>query len=358
MERGQHQQHCGADTRYVHKSQARVSFSGNILKSISSMRSKNLKEFCKGFDIAVESIHEAANLTSLFAAIAEYEANRPTFRDKKRKAVVEGGAHACGLLKKYWKPGQSVQDLFEEIHVFADSLKKNGPGEYTRSHDTPLIRTTCVVPDVWRVGEIVPRPPDLEVTGPPSDFETDSDADTVQTRIRRGNQRAQGTSLSPYQNNVSLIQGEGGPQKECSSISKDVYFYGPDDQMALGEDQTSRLAELTTKERAHQPGKGIVPTQRQNRSGKSFRCELCHKSFMRSWNLSEHRLTHDRIRKRPYVCAQPDCARSFTRKPDLNRHKGIHSNSGKFECGKCHKRFARNDILKRYVLHQGQTSTF
>ncbi|KAL3479735.1 hypothetical protein BJX99DRAFT_60528 [Aspergillus californicus] len=52
----------------------------------------------------------------------------------------------------------------------------------------------------------------------------------------------------------------------------------------------------------------------------------------------------------PFICAQPNCDKSFLRKEHLNRHLATHTNSRPHKCFICGRSFSRSDTLNRHVL--------
>ncbi|KAG0316957.1 hypothetical protein BGZ99_006569 [Dissophora globulifera] len=75
-----------------------------------------------------------------------------------------------------------------------------------------------------------------------------------------------------------------------------------------------------------------------------FQCQLCHKRFLRQYNLNAHHKTHSL--ERAYRCH--DCPRSFLRPYDLSRHQRIHSKDKPYSCEICDMVFIRNDAIWRH----------
>ena len=57
------------------------------------------------------------------------------------------------------------------------------------------------------------------------------------------------------------------------------------------------------------------------RSNKSFKCDVCHKTFVSNYKLEAHRRTH--TGEKPFQC--DICEKSFTQKGTLDKHKRIHT---------------------------------
>ncbi|VDB93509.1 unnamed protein product [Peniophora sp. CBMAI 1063] len=56
-------------------------------------------------------------------------------------------------------------------------------------------------------------------------------------------------------------------------------------------------------------------------SRRKHQCPNCPRAFARAFNLKTHMETHNPNRAKPYVCPHRSCARSFSRKHDLQRHR-------------------------------------
>ena len=117
------------------------------------------------------------------------------------------------------------------------------------------------------------------------------------------------------------------------------------------------------------------PKNDQNDTGRSFKCEICHKEFTRPDLLNEHVDNHvcepDSSRdvsqeteqssnaemhmpERPFPCkiqhrfACKICGKRYTKKSNLQRHMWRHTDDA-YECELCQKLFTRVDLLKQHV---------
>ncbi|CAL8130985.1 unnamed protein product [Orchesella dallaii] len=81
---------------------------------------------------------------------------------------------------------------------------------------------------------------------------------------------------------------------------------------------------------------------------KKYRCEICTKSFIYNYQLTEHLQIHNPSRPRPYFCAI--CQKDFTTAYHLERHvQDIHEKIKKYSCVFCEKQFARADKLNEHI---------
>ncbi|CAL1296246.1 unnamed protein product [Larinioides sclopetarius] len=87
-----------------------------------------------------------------------------------------------------------------------------------------------------------------------------------------------------------------------------------------------------------------------NRGQKSFRCEICKKSFSRKHNLKQHSRIHSGVK--PFTCNI--CHKAFFYKCNLVTHLRTHSDDNPFTCDICHKAFfSKFNLLIHFRIHSG-----
>ncbi|NXN32687.1 SP9 factor, partial [Nycticryphes semicollaris] len=71
-------------------------------------------------------------------------------------------------------------------------------------------------------------------------------------------------------------------------------------------------------------------------------------------STSQHLLTQEGFKPRPFVCNWLFCGKRFTRSDELQRHLRTHTGEKRFACPVCNKRFMRSDHLSKHIkTHNG-----
>ncbi|KAF0758747.1 zinc finger protein OZF-like [Aphis craccivora] len=89
---------------------------------------------------------------------------------------------------------------------------------------------------------------------------------------------------------------------------------------------------------------------------KSFKCDVCQKAFKFKSGLLSHEMIHTGVK--PFKCDPfkcDVCQRDFKKKSDLTKHSMNHTGLTSFQCDVCHKAFVRIYNLKRHIMkiHNG-----
>uniref|UniRef100_A0AAG5CPP1 Uncharacterized protein n=1 Tax=Anopheles atroparvus TaxID=41427 RepID=A0AAG5CPP1_ANOAO len=83
---------------------------------------------------------------------------------------------------------------------------------------------------------------------------------------------------------------------------------------------------------------------------RSYKCELCEKSFFTSGTLQSHRKIHT---TKQYQCQT--CRKMFLRQSDLLGHQTTHLDERPFSCKLCDKRFkSKNHLRNHQYVHTGE----
>lgn len=84
---------------------------------------------------------------------------------------------------------------------------------------------------------------------------------------------------------------------------------------------------------------------------KNIKCDICHLTFMFSYQLQAHRLTHT-LGQKPFHCTI--CGKSFTSKYYLKQHEWVHNPVTPFRCRFCGKGYSSEGYFKRHELSHAQ----
>lgn len=85
------------------------------------------------------------------------------------------------------------------------------------------------------------------------------------------------------------------------------------------------------------------------KSSKSYKCTVCSKVFVNSYNLNRHMKSHSGFQ--PYECIYQDCRKRFNYNYHLKRHMDTHTGERPFACTwpNCDQRFNRKYNLNRHL---------
>lgn len=84
---------------------------------------------------------------------------------------------------------------------------------------------------------------------------------------------------------------------------------------------------------------------------KTFKCQLCHRSFNYKHVLQNHMRTH--TGEKPYECL--DCGKRFTRDHHLKTHIRLHTGERPYQCKQCNQTFVQVANLRRHMrVHTGK----
>lgn len=85
---------------------------------------------------------------------------------------------------------------------------------------------------------------------------------------------------------------------------------------------------------------------------KSFKCQLCHRSFNYKHVLQNHMRTH--TGEKPYGCTE--CGKRFTRDHHLKTHLRLHTGERPYQCKLCNQTFVQVANLRRHMrVHTGKS---
>lgn len=87
---------------------------------------------------------------------------------------------------------------------------------------------------------------------------------------------------------------------------------------------------------------------------KKWRCQECDKAFSRKEHLTQHKVTHTKIKA--HICTYPGCRKAYTQKGGLTRHIAItHKGERRFACESCDLRFGTHYELECHERkHSGE----
>ena len=149
---------------------------------------------------------------------------------------------------------------------------------------------------------------------------------------------------------ISIVDNDGYLEVEFDQENDcEIPASAKDNVVEIGEcneeSQMTRRSQMSSKKATSPPATG---SKLKNRS---FKCELCPRSFIRKSQLKNHQPIH--TQEQPFHCVE--CGKRFKRFNHLVRHEAIHSGVKRFKCKLCGNKFYRSDYLKVHLRkHTGE----
>ncbi|XP_075153921.1 hamlet isoform X2 [Haematobia irritans] len=153
-----------------------------------------------------------------------------------------------------------------------------------------------------------------------------------------------GQTITPYDHNDSLINGEGHTgssihSNEDRSERDNVSFYGSN----ITHDD-----EYNHKDNKDKSLDNLDPSLSDDENGFDIRCEVCDKTFVELERLDDHLIGAHHFRKDEFLCEL--CSKRFCHRPVLLKHRALaHNEIRKYPCENCTKVFCDPSNLQRHI---------
>ncbi|XP_053679028.1 zinc finger protein 22-like [Anopheles nili] len=131
-------------------------------------------------------------------------------------------------------------------------------------------------------------------------------------------------------------------------------------------DEIAIVAKPTDAELNSEPEEQVVNSVRETAAKnnkrnletkvKSFKCDVCAKSFSQSQTLRRHYRMHDESGNMKKSCLL--CSRQFLRSDDLKRHIRTHTGERPYKCKLCTKSYKQSSELKEHTLTHSDEKHF
>uniref|UniRef100_A0AAY5L6U7 C2H2-type domain-containing protein n=1 Tax=Esox lucius TaxID=8010 RepID=A0AAY5L6U7_ESOLU len=145
-------------------------------------------------------------------------------------------------------------------------------------------------------------------------------------------------SLTKHQLSNKACEGQH-KCKECGKVFR--HAQSLTNHGASAHSFGKRLACQTRGKTLHTKNALLAHTSTHERT---FRCEICGKSFGKKQILKSHQFTH--TGERPFVCNY--CGKSFAFLCNLKTHERVHTGEKPFGCERCGRRFTQKHSLRNH----------